>query len=155
MQKRLNIGCGRDYREGWINYDISSECNPDMVLDIRLHQLYDLDKKLIPKDTVDEIYISGVLEQIGENEHLIHAMNECHRVLKPGGKMIVVVPNAKYAIAHQDPMDVRKFTAETFPYFEKGTRHHDLYGSVYGFNGWSKIRIEENARHIFTVEFIK
>lgn len=146
---KLNIGCGRDYRAGWINTDISRDTKADLYFDIR--------KDTFPFDAgnASEIYISGVLEQIGENEHLIHAMNECHRVLKTGGKMVVVVPNARFAIAHQDPMDVRKFTRETFSYFEKGARQHDLYGSVYGFKGWSKIRIEENARHIFTIEMIK
>lgn len=148
-KSRYNIGCGRDYKPGWTNIDISRECKADAYLDIR--------KETLPaKDgSAEEVYISGVLEQIGETEQLIFAMNECHRILKPGGKMTVIVPNARFAIAHQDPMDVRKFTRETFSYFEKGSRHHDLYGSIYGFLGWSKIRIEENDRHIFIVEFIK
>lgn len=149
MTKPVNIGCGRDYKPGYINTDISRDTKADLYFDIR--------KDRFPWDdeTVPEIYISGVLEQIGDNEQLIHAMNECHRVLKTGGRMIVVVPNAKFSIAHQDPMDVRKFTAETFPYFQIGARQHDLYGSVYGFKGWSKIRIEENQRHIFTIEMFK
>lgn len=147
--KKLNIGCGRDYRPGWVNIDISTECKTDLVADIRVHSLQEKEA------SVDEIFISGVLEQIGENEHLIHALNECHRVLKTGGVMTVVVPNAKFAIAHQDPMDVRKFTKETFSYFLKTARQWDLYGSVYGFKGWSEIRIEENARHILTITMIK
>lgn len=146
---KLNIGCGREYRRGWVNTDISRATKADAYFDVR--------SEPIPCDTgsASEILISGVLEQIGENEHLIHAMNECYRVLKPGGIMTVIVPNARFAIAHQDPMDVRKFTKETFAYFEKGTRHHDLYGSVYGFAGWSSIHIEENERHILTVTMIK
>ena len=80
---------------------------------------------------------------------------EVYRVLKPGGVMTVIVPNARFAIAHQDPMDVRKFTKETFSYFLKGSRQYDLYGSVYGFKEWSSIRIEENARHILTVTMTK
>lgn len=149
MSVKLNIGCGRDYREGWINTDISKDTKADLYFDIR--------KDVFPFDAgnASEIYISGVLEQIGENEHLIHAMNECHRVLKQGGVMNVVVPNARFAIAHQDPMDVRKFTKETFSYFEKGARQHDLYGAVYGFKPWSKIRIEENARHILIIQMTK
>ena len=146
---RLNIGCGRDYKEGWWNSDISKEVRADAYLDIRTANLP------FPDESVEEIYISGVLEQILQTEDLIHAMNECHRVLKPRGVMTVVVPNAKYAIAHQDPMDVRKFTRETFPYFTKMARQHTLYGSVYGFIGWSDIRIEENERHILTVTMIK
>lgn len=146
---KLNIGCGRDYKEGWWNSDISELAKKDAQHDIR--------KDVLPFETgsVAEIYISGVLEQILENEHLIHAMNECHRVLQDGGVMEVVVPNAKFAIAHQDPMDIRKFTHETFSYFQTGTRQHDLYGKVYGFQGWSKIRIHENERHIMIIEMKK
>lgn len=142
---RMNIGCGRDYKQGWMNIDISPHVSTDFLMDIR--------KDLLPaKDrTVSDIYISGVLEQIGSNDELIHAMNECYRVLDDGGTMIVVVPNAKYSIAHRDPMDIRKFTPETFSYFLKTAQEFTLYGSTYGFSGWSEIRIEENARHILTV----
>jgi len=146
---KINIGCGRDYRKGWINYDISPECVNDGILDISKDTLPHEDGSVI------EIYISGVLEQIGENQLFQHAMNECWRVLVPGGTMTVVVPNAKYAIAHRDPMDIRKFTPETFSYFLKTAREWDLYGSIYGFKGWSEIRTEENARHILTVTMIK
>ncbi len=147
--KKLNIGCGRDYREGWWNCDISTNVKADAYVDIR--------KDILPfkNDSVKEIYISGVLEQILQNEHLIHTLNECHRVLVPGGVMEVVVPNARFSIAHQDPMDVRKFTAPTFNYFLIGDRHFDLYGKVYGFKGWSRIGVHENDRHIMIVEMKK
>lgn len=146
---KLNIGCGRDYKPGWWNCDISKGVKAEAYLDIRKDALP------IPDGAADEIYISGVLEQIGDNDQFIFALNECHRVLKPGGRMIVVVPNARFPIAHQDPMDVRKFTAETFAYFQIGLRQYDLYGSVYGFKGWASIVIEENVRHIFIVRFTK
>ena len=146
---KLNIGCGRDYRPGWMNIDISSDCKTDVRMDIRTDTLPAREYE------ADEVYISGVLEQIGDNDQLINLMNECHRVLKPGGKMVVVVPNAKHAIAHQDPMDVRKFTIPTFQYFLKGDRHYELYGSVYGFLPWSDIQIHENERHILTVTMTK
>lgn len=151
---RINIGCGRDYKDGWLNTDISREVKADSYFDIRTDLIQDKGS-VIGYDIADEIYISGVLEQIGENEQFIHAMNECHRVLKSRGVMTVVVPNARYAIAHQDPMDIRKFTPETFPYFLTGDKHYDLYGQVYGLKGWSSIKIEENQRHILIVSMIK
>jgi ubiquinone/menaquinone biosynthesis C-methylase UbiE len=154
---KINIGCGRDYREGWLNTDVSYHTKADAHFDIGTDVISRSDRlgADIKDGEADLIYISGVLEQIGENKQLIHAMNECHRVLKPGGIMEVVVPNARYAIAHQDPMDIRKFTPETFNYFLKGTRQFDLYGSVYGFEGWSKIDIQENERHILVIKMTK
>lgn len=146
---KLNIGCGRDYRKGWENWDISN--------DVKAERHFDIRKQPWPCDdgVADEIYISGVLEQIGNNDQFIHVMNECARVLKLGGVMNVVVPNARFAIAHQDPMDVRKFTRETFFYFLESDRHYELYGSVYGFKPWRQLVIEENERHIFSIRMTK
>lgn len=150
--KKLNLGCGRDYREGWVNVDISEEVKADFYFDIRTDyftfHLGDLFK-------CDLIYISGVLEQIGPNEELIHALNECWRVLKLGGQIVIVVPNAKHAIAHRDPMDIRKFTPATFNYFVDGFQEYRDYGSVYGFKPWQTLDIQENERHILTVTMSK
>ena len=146
---RLNIGCGRDYRKGWVNIDISEDTKADHYLDIGIQPLP------FKNETVEEILISGVLEQIQCNHNLLYAMNECWRVLHLGGKITIVVPNAKYSIAHQDPMDIRKFIPATFSYFDKRTKQWQLYGSVYGFKGWSKMGFVENENHILTVTMTK
>lgn len=146
---KINIGCGRDYREGWFNTDMSPEVKCEQRMDIGQGALD------VADNTAELVYISGVLEQIGENWQLIHALNECHRVLKPGGKIVIVVPNAKYAIAHRDPMDVRKFTPATFNYFIEHMQEYRDYGSVYGFKPWHDFEYEENQRHILTVTMRK
>ncbi len=146
---KINIGCGRDYRKGWYNTDISTEVKCEQRMDIGYECVS------LEAEVADEVYISGVLEQIGPNTQLIHAMNECWRLLIPGGMLVIVVPNAKYAIAHRDPMDIRKFTPDTFRYFLNGTQEYRDYGSVYGFQPWSSLDIQENARHILTVTMIK
>ena len=142
---KLNLGCGRDYKEGWVNTDVSRETRADMYFDIAQGDFP------IENDVCEEIYCSVVLEQIQGNFELLRAMNECHRVMKKGGLFTIVVPNAKYAIAHQDPFDVRKFTIPTFDYFVEGTRQYKLYGSVYGFKGWEMVSVNENDRGILTV----
>lgn len=146
---KINVGCGRDYREGWVNTDVSE--------DVRCDYLCDIGKQFLPasEEEAELVYISGVLEQIGPNSELIHAFNECWRVLKPGGIIQIVVPNAKYAIAHRDPMDIRKFTPDTFRYFIEDTQEYRHYGSVYGFKPWHDLHIEENQRHILTVTMRK
>ncbi len=147
--KRLNLGCGRNYEKStnditWVNSDITRNVHADVF--------FDASKDIFPfKDgEFDGIYCSGVLEQILENSGLVHILNECHRVLKRFGELTVIVPNAKYEIAHQDPMDMRKFTVNTFNYFSKEDRHFKLFGSVYGFKGWGKITVGENNRGIIT-----
>lgn len=146
---KVNIGCGRDYRPGWVNIDISKEVKAEHYLDIRT------DKLPLEDDSCQLVYISGVLEQIGDNDQLIHALNECWRVLMPYGEIVIVVPNAKYAIAHRDPMDIRKFTPDTFRYFIDSFQEYKDYGSVYGFKPWCKLNVKENARHILTVAMCK
>lgn len=146
---KLNLGCGRDYREGWMNTDISRECKADIHFDLRT--------EVFPWEdgSADCIYISGVLEQIGSNDEFLHTLNEIWRVLKPDGILEIIVPNAKFAIAHRDPMDIRKFTPDTFRYFIQGNQEYRDYGSVYGFKPWRSITLVENARHIMIIKMLK
>lgn len=146
---KINIGCGRDYRDGWENIDISKEVKAEHYLDIR-------SKKLpFKNDTADEIYCSGVLEQILENEKFLFAINEMWRVLKVGGVLNIIVPNSKYSITFRDPFDCRHFLEETWNYLDKDHKHYQLYGSVYGFFGWKVKSVSTNQNGIMSVTLIK
>ncbi len=146
--KNLNLGCGRDYRPDWDNWD-NGDCKVDEVVDIS--------KDIFPAkdETYDKIYCSGVFEQVIPNDQFVHAMNESHRVLKVGGVMTVIVPSAKYSNAFKDPFDGRKFTEETFKYFDKGSQEYKLYGSVYGFKPWNILTIFTAENGIITCEMKK
>lgn len=146
---RINLGCGRDFRAGWDNIDISKEVKAEYYLDIRTDKLPHKD------NSVSEIYCSGVLEQVLYNEHLVHSLNECHRVMQKEGILSIVVPNATYAICNRDPFDCRRFLPETFRYFEKGTQEYELYGSVYGFKSWSLKSLSTNERGIMSIKLQK
>jgi len=61
----------------------------DSGLDVRLGDLAD---QAFPEGTFDAIYSSHVIEHVHEPESLLR---ECHRVLKPGGVLVVVTPNAR------------------------------------------------------------
>ena len=77
-------------------------------------------------------------------------MNECHRILQPGGRLTIVVPDATYPIAHRDPFDCRKFSPETWNYLARDHHHHLKYGTIYGFKPWTIIRIDTNSNGIMT-----
>lgn len=141
---KLNLGCGRDYREGWDNWDVSQEVKADRYIDIATEEW------LVPDGYYEEIYCSGVLEQILENEKLLYVMNRSHWVLKPFGLFTIIVPNAKYSNAFKDPFDCRQFTEPTFKYFDLDQREYKLYGSVYGFKPWHVTSIETNPSGIIT-----
>lgn len=147
--RAINIGCGRDFREGWLNTDFSAEASPDIVHDIRYEKLP------VEDGSADLVYASGVLEQILTNEDLLFAINEVWRVLRSGGEFQIVIPNAEHSIAFQDPFDVRKFVPKTFDYLVSNAREYFLYGKVYGFKPWKSVTIKENQRHILEVTLIK
>jgi SAM-dependent methyltransferase len=68
--------------EGWINVDFDAKYNPEVVADARTLPFED--------NTVDELYSSHLLEHFGYEEPVLE---EWHRVLRPGGKITIVVPD--------------------------------------------------------------
>jgi SAM-dependent methyltransferase len=144
---KLNLGCGKDFREGWVNADLYAS-RVDDRFDVRDPFPYE-------DESFSEIYASGILEQIGPNEEFRNALNECRRVLKTGGRLVVVVPDASYPIAFRDPFDSRRFTRETWNYVLERNFYFENYGSIYGFKPWRSARISTNEKGIMTVELEK
>lgn len=103
--KRLNLGCGIDYKAGYINVDFHSHVNIDVQ--------HDLNKIPFPfaDEEFDFIYASHILEHL-DKPFVI--MTELHRILKPGGKLQIKVPHFSRGFTHSEHkagFDV------TFPYY--------------------------------------
>jgi len=90
MVRRLNFGCGNDYREGWDNADLYAK-----KADFR----FDFDKFPYPLggELYDYIFTSQVLEHLW---HPDKAMQEFYRILKPGGTVEIIVPHYTTAGDH-------------------------------------------------------
>lgn len=82
----LNLGCGRDVRDGFINIDLYSDDPSVVAMDVRNLQFQD--------NTVDLIIASDILEHFSHRE-VDHLLHEWSRVLKPGGKLIIRCPSLK------------------------------------------------------------
>jgi SAM-dependent methyltransferase len=81
----LNIGCGDRHHPEWINLDFVAT-GPAV-------QQYDLRRGIpFPESTFDIVYHSHVLEHF-ERKAALNLLRECHRVLRPGGTIRVVVPD--------------------------------------------------------------
>ena len=81
----LNLGCGNRYHPDWINIDIV----PQGVGVIA----HDLSQGIpLPNDVCDVVYHSHVLEHIRQSDALPF-IEECYRVLKPGGILRIAVPD--------------------------------------------------------------
>ena len=104
--KKINLGNGNRYLENYINIDKSKKANPDLVLD--------LEKDNIPYEdnSIDEVLATHILEHI---QNIIPLMNECYRVLKEGGRMIIEVPQGLGQDC--DPTHVRRFNELSWRYY--------------------------------------
>lgn len=81
---RLHIG-GREKRDGWTVLDSEARDHVDHVGDCR-------DLSFLADESCDEIYASHVIEHLGYDRDVGHALKEFHRVLVPGGRIRLSVP---------------------------------------------------------------
>ena len=113
---KLHLGCGKDYRKGYLNCDISKEVKPDKIVN--------LEKKLPFKDnSVEEILAYHVFEHISNFSQLMH---ELHRVCKKNAIIKIKTPFFAAWGQYNDPTHVRFFTPFTFNYFRKGNYSHEV-----------------------------
>lgn len=99
--RKLNLGCGWDRREGFVNVDLHAWHQPDLVADVR--QL-----GFLPAGHYDEIIAQDVLEHLPRTqtgEVLMH----WNRLLRVGGTIFLRVPSVTHIArlmekrAHQIP----------------------------------------------------
>lgn len=143
---KLNIGCGKDLKEGYVNLDKFKFPGVDILADIEQGELP------FPESSVDEIYCSHVLEHMHTFEDFIHVMNEFWRVLKNGGRCIIIVPHFTSALSHQsahhlyfNTRDFELFTdkgqGDNFDYYPiKKWKHKSvrLYNMIFWGKWWFK-----------------
>lgn len=79
---RVNLGCGDDFRQGWINIDIRPAGN--IIADVRCLPL--------KEGSVSVIVANDILEHFWHLE-TPGLLREWHRVLRPWGLLEVKVPN--------------------------------------------------------------
>lgn len=110
MTIRLNLGCGKDKKEGYINADIIKTDATDLV--------FNMEKFPYPfKDSVaDEIYLWSVLEHLRD---LTPVMEELWRIGKNGCKLIIGVPHFSSLGATVDPTHKLFFSYFSFDYYCK------------------------------------
>jgi predicted SAM-dependent methyltransferase len=108
--KKLNLGCGKDIKKGYVNLDSVKLPGVNIV--------HNLDKYPYPfKDNeFDEVYCHHVLEHLNS---IIKPLEELHRITKKGGKIIIEVPIYPSLGAMADPTHQSYYTYLTFNYFRE------------------------------------
>ena len=86
---RIELGSGNRKMLGWIGIDMTDSSDITMVIENKIP---------FQNDTVDEIYTSHMLEHFYYRE-MVDVLKECLRILKPGGRIRIAVPDASIYIS--------------------------------------------------------
>lgn len=120
QKRKLNIGCGVDKKEGYVNLDWLEELEPDVVHNLNEYPYPFAD------NSFDFIEIFHILEHL---EKPFEAMAELNRILAPGGELYIKVPHFSRGFTHAEHehgFDV------TFPlYFDKNFAR-DKFSGYFG-----------------------
>ena len=103
MEKKLNIGCGTDYREGFINIDGSATLPK---VDLRFN---------LGKESLNSHFTPGSIDYILANdiiEHHFHweavaILTEFYELLKVGGKVEIRVPDCEIIISSKNDIETK------------------------------------------------
>lgn len=100
---KLNVGCGTDYREGFINIDGNILNKPDLCLNLPGQRLIDY----FAKDSIQYVLIQDFLEHVfhWEAERIL---KDVYAILQPGGRGCIRVPNFQKIIRSWRLSDEKK-----------------------------------------------
>ena len=110
---RLNVGCGRNIQEGWVNLDSAALPGVDIVCDLENVRETPI---VLPGESVDQFLISHVIEHVRDSLGL---MQELWRLATPGATAVIRVPHGGSDDAWEDPTHVRAYFPGSFGYFSQ------------------------------------
>lgn len=122
--KKLNLGCGKDIKPGWVNLDSAKLSGVDVV--------WDIEKLPLPfgNEEFDEILANDILEHV----EYIPVLLDLHRILKSGGKLEIRVPHFTSVDNFADPTHKKMFSVLTFTFFAENPAVRKLAEREYYFD---------------------
>jgi len=117
---KLNLGCGRDYKKGYINCDWSNKVGADKIVDLNKFPLPFKD------NSIDEIVMNHVLEHFHEP---ITFFKEFYRICKKNAVVKIRVPYFSSESAFSMLDHYHQFTYTSFDALDK---HHPCHWQSVG-----------------------
>ena len=117
---KLNLGCGYNKLDGYINVDHDENCNPDIVADL---------ESILPFEdsSIDEIVLHHILEHLGHDvKTYFNLWKELYRILKNDGLIRITVPHHLHENFHHDPTHCRKITPNGIDMFNQARNQHTI-----------------------------
>lgn len=137
---KLNLGCGTDIKEGWVNLDIADLAGVDVVHDVNL----------LPLPFDDEAFDHILAQDILEHLEYIPLLRDLHRILKPGGSLHVRVPHFTSRYNFNDPTHKKLFSSKTMDFFVSGASTGREYYFDFHFSAGARTHISfEKGIYLF------
>lgn len=80
---KLNLGCGKEYKEGYFNVDQDKNIKADVHFNLNKYPYP------FPEKSIKTVLAYNVMEHLNEPQQFLE---ECYRILEPNGKMYIQVP---------------------------------------------------------------
>jgi len=116
VAKTLNLGAGNRIIEGAINHDLTYHREEISIA-------HDLNCLPWPwnDNAFEQIQIISVAEHLKLT--LIETLNECWRVLEPGGRLIIKYPHYNSSTSYDDPTHRWHWSEHVLDFVDPETRH--------------------------------
>ena len=111
---KANLGCDRDYRDGWHNVDHRDTVKAD--------ERVNLDEIPWPWDDnrFDHVLMDNVIEHLNNR---LQALEELKRIVEPRGSIVLRFPHWNSSGHYSDPTHTKTLTHKTF--------RHDLVSDLF------------------------
>jgi predicted SAM-dependent methyltransferase len=141
--KKLQLGCGPNIFEGWLNSDYFPRLSSAICLDTTSTYPFE-------DETFDYIFSEHMIEHVSYEKGQL-MLRECLRVLKDGGKIRISTPDLAFLIAlyQTDKSDLREFIRWSTEEFVEGAPFcEDTFVINHFFRGWGHMFLyDEKVLH--------